>query len=53
MPKQLDVLSIDLDTVDIWVMESILSHYRPRVFEIEHMSTSTLARDFKLQFPPF
>ena len=53
VPKQLDFLSIDLDTVDIWVMESILSHYRPRVFEIEHNVNFDFGQISSCSFPFF
>ena len=35
VPIELDYLSIDIDSADLWVMRSILSVYRPRVITVE------------------
>jgi hypothetical protein len=40
VPAEVDYVSIDLDSVDLWVLRSLLSppsKYRPRVFTIECM----------------
>ena len=38
VPRELDYLSIDLDTVDVFVLDAILSshRYRPRVISVEY-----------------
>lgn len=39
VPHEVDYVSIDLDTVDLWVLRALLtspSKYRPRVFTIEY-----------------
>ena len=38
VPKELDYLSVDIDSADLWVLKSILSTYRPRVITIEYNS---------------
>ena len=41
VPAEVDYVSIDLDTVDLWVLRALLtppSNYRPRVFTIEYNS---------------
>lgn len=36
IPKDLDVLSIDIDGYDYWVLSEILKHYKPRVIICEY-----------------
>lgn len=39
VPERPDYVSIDLDSIDLWVLQAILrSRYRPRVFTIEYNS---------------
>lgn len=38
VPIELDYLSVDIDSADLWVLRSILSIYRPRVMTVEFNS---------------
>ena len=38
VPIELDYLSIDIDSADLWVMRALLAVYRPRVVSIEYNS---------------
>lgn len=38
VPIEVDYLSIDIDSADLWVLRSILSVYRPRVVTVEYNS---------------
>ena len=51
MPRELDYLSIDIDSTDIWVWRALLKSgkYRPRVVSIEYNSNLPLG-DFRV-FP--
>jgi len=47
VPRSFDYLSVDIDSADLWVLQSILSHYSPRVFTVEYNSNY----DFQLDGP--
>ena len=39
VPLNVDFISADLDTADLWVVQAILSHgFRPRLFQVEYNS---------------
>ena len=36
VPRELDYLSVDIDSADLWVLKAILAAYRPRVVSVEY-----------------
>lgn len=45
VPKDLDVLSIDIDSYDFYVLEEILKYYTPRIFICEYNATHLPSED--------
>ena len=45
VPSDLDYLSIDIDSADLWVLKAILASYQPRVISIEYNSNYDMAND--------
>jgi len=39
VPKEFDLLSVDIDSHDFYVLHKILKHYKPRVFVCEYNAT--------------
>jgi hypothetical protein len=48
VPEELDVLSIDVDTIDYWIWAA-LGHYRPRLVVVEY--NASLSHEEALVFP--
>ena len=36
VPTEVDYVSIDVDSVDVWLLRGMLKHYRPRVISVEY-----------------
>ena len=51
VPKEFDVLSIDVDSFDYWVWRS-LTAYRPRVVVIEYNSFLPASADWVMPYDP-
>lgn len=45
VPTQFDLLSIDIDSYDFYVLQVILEHYKPRVFVCEYNATHLPTED--------
>ena len=56
VPVELDLLSIDLDGNDYWILDKILENYRPRVivseYNSEHTDCKTISYDPEFVFYP-
>lgn len=55
VPNDFDLLSIDIDGNDYWILDEVLTHYRPRViiseFNSEHLGAKTIKYDTDFTFP--
>jgi hypothetical protein len=53
-PKEFDLLSIDIDGNDYWVLQKILTEYRPRLiiseYNSEHTDSKTIKYDPNFEF---
>lgn len=45
VPSHFDLLSVDIDSYDFYVLQVILEHYRPRVFVCEYNATHLPTKD--------
>jgi len=45
VPKDMDLLSIDIDSIDFYVLEEILKHYVPRIIVCEYNATHLPTED--------
>jgi hypothetical protein len=52
VPESLDLLVVDIDGNDYWVLEQILSRYTPRVIVCEYSSRWTPPRDWVMPYDP-
>ena len=50
VPLELDYLSVDIDSADLWVLRAILTEYKPRIVTIEYNSNFGF-RDGAITFP--
>lgn len=52
VPKDFDLLSIDLDGNDYWVLKEVLKHYSPRVIVSEFNSEHPLEESKAIEYDP-
>jgi hypothetical protein len=52
VPKNLDVLSIDVDGVDYWIWKSLPSEYRPRLVIVEYNAYLPHQRQITVPYEP-
>ncbi len=52
VPKSPDLLVVDIDGNDYWVLEQILSRYTPRIIVCEYSSRWTPPRDWVMPYDP-
>lgn len=52
IPTEFDLLSIDIDGNDYWVLREVLSHYKPRVIVSEFNSEHPLEQSKTIEYNP-